>query len=146
MAALRNIMRDTRHLHVGKIVGGGFALAAAPDAPTSWPSSTAPRPPMRTSCSGRQLSGNPWLPWPVSHAGGAAPAGTYEQVFRTGRELWRTVGAARDRRPQGAGDRRAALFDLVFTDRPIRDYRDTLHGDAATFEALQSAAARHAAS
>jgi len=34
------------------------------------------------------------------------------------------------------------LFDVIFTDQPIKDYRDTLKGDKAMAAALQPAFAR----
>jgi glutamate-1-semialdehyde 2,1-aminomutase len=56
--------------------------------------------------------------------------GTYEQVFATGR----TLMAALDELLKKAGIKaqlvgEPPLFDVLFTDQPLRDYRDTLKGD-----------------
>ena len=58
--------------------------------------------------------------------------GTYEKVFATGRELMGTLSELLKKaglKAQLIGE--PPLFDLVFTDRTIKDYRDTLHADAA---------------
>ena len=79
------------------------------------------------------LSGNP-----VAAVAGLATLqvlkqpGTYDKVFESGREL---MGALTDLirksglKAQVVGE--PPLFDIVFTDHPIKDYRDTLKGDAA---------------
>ena len=79
------------------------------------------------------LSGNP-----VAAVAGLATLdvlkqpGTYEKVFATGRELMdalsRLLGQA-GIKAQVIGE--PPLFDVVFTDQPIKDYRDTLKGDKA---------------
>jgi len=120
---------------LGKIVGGGFALAAIcgrADIMAHFD---------RLAMADEDflfqvgtLSGNP-----VASIAGLATLevlkrpGAYEQVFKTGR----TLMAALSDMLKNAGIKAQVigeppLFDLIFTDRPIRDYRDTLHGDAAT--------------
>jgi glutamate-1-semialdehyde 2,1-aminomutase len=79
------------------------------------------------------LSGNP-----IASIAGLATLevlrrpGAYEQVFATGRELMAALGDILKK----AGVRATVigeppLFDVVFTDQPIKDYRDTLKGDKA---------------
>jgi glutamate-1-semialdehyde 2,1-aminomutase len=57
--------------------------------------------------------------------------GTYEKIFATGREL---MGALTEMlrsagiKAQVIGE--PPLFDVVFTDKPIRNYRDGLQADA----------------
>ncbi|HZT88607.1 MAG TPA: aminotransferase class III-fold pyridoxal phosphate-dependent enzyme [Stellaceae bacterium] len=118
---------------LGKVIGGGFPLAAI-----------AGRADIMAHFDRNKvgddgflmqigtLSGNP-----VAAAAGLATLrvlrepGTYERLFATGREL---MGTLRDllKRPgvaaQVTGE--APLFDIVFTDEPIRNYRSTLRGDA----------------
>ena len=58
--------------------------------------------------------------------------GAYEQVFKTGN----TLRAALSEILKKAGIKATItgeppLFDVVFTDQPIKDYRDTLKGDKA---------------
>src|SRR5690349_122014 len=119
---------------LGKIVGGGFALAAiagraeimrhfdklaVADEDFLFQVGT--------------LSGNP-----VASIAGLATLevlkrpGAYEQVFKTGR----TLMAALDDLLKKAGIKAQVigeppLFDVVFTNQPVRDYRDTLKGDKA---------------
>ena len=119
---------------LGKIVGGGFALAAIAGR------ADIMRHFDRLAVEDEDflfqvgtLSGNP-----VAAVAGLATLdvlkrpGTYEGVFATGRELM----AALDRLLKQAGlpaqvIGEPPLFDVVFTDHPIRDYRDTLRGDKA---------------
>src|SRR5262249_20696917 len=79
------------------------------------------------------LSGNP-----VASIAGLATLdilrrpGTYQQVFKTGR----TLMAALDDSLKRAGIKATVvgeppLFDVYFTDQPIKDYRDTLKGNKA---------------
>jgi glutamate-1-semialdehyde 2,1-aminomutase len=87
------------------------------------------------------LSGNP-----VAAVAGLATLdilkrpGTYEQVFATGREL---MGALQELmnsagiKAQVVGE--PPLFDIVFTDQPIKDYRDTLKADAAILKRFNQA-------
>jgi glutamate-1-semialdehyde 2,1-aminomutase len=119
---------------LGKIVGGGFALAAitgraeimkhfdklvVADEDFLFQVGT--------------LSGNP-----VASVAGLATLevlrrpGTYEGVFRTGR----TLMSALSELLKEAGIKATVigeppLFDVVFTDQPMRNYRDTLKGDTA---------------
>src|SRR5437588_4922629 len=78
------------------------------------------------------LSGNP-----VAAAAGLATMailkrpGAYEQIHATGRELMGALGDLLKRAgiaAQVTGE--PPLFDVVFTDQTIRDYRSTLTGDA----------------
>jgi glutamate-1-semialdehyde 2,1-aminomutase len=79
------------------------------------------------------LSGNP-----VAAVAGLATLevlrlpGTYESVFKTGRTLMSALSDLLNR----AGIKATVigeppLFDVIFTDQPIKDYRDTLKGDKA---------------
>lgn len=119
---------------LGKIVGGGFALAAVAGRTDIMKHFD------RLAMDDEDfifqvgtLSGNP-----VAAVAGLATLeilkrpGAYEQVFATGRELM----AALSRLLAGAGIAAQVigeppLFDVVFTDQPIKDYRDTLKGDKA---------------
>jgi glutamate-1-semialdehyde 2,1-aminomutase len=119
---------------LGKIVGGGFALAAV--AGRADIMAHFDRLAMADEDFLFQigtLSGNP-----VASIAGLATLevlkrpGAYEQVFATGR----TLMAALDGLLKKAGIKARVigeppLFDVVFTDQPIRDYRDTLKGDKA---------------
>src|SRR5690242_9870182 len=127
---------------LGKLVGGGFALAAiagraeimrhfdklaVADEDFLFQVGT--------------LSGNP-----VASVAGLATLevlkrpGTYERVFKTGRTLMSALSDLLSK----AGVKATVigeppLFDVVFTDQPIRNYRDTLKGDktiAGTFNRL----------
>jgi glutamate-1-semialdehyde 2,1-aminomutase len=78
------------------------------------------------------LSGNP-----VAAAAGLATMailkrpGAYERIHATGRELMEALSRLLKRAgipAQVTGE--PPLFDVVFTDQPIRDYRSTLTGDA----------------
>ena len=119
---------------LGKIVGGGFALAAIAGRADIMKHFD------RLAVADEDflfqvgtLSGNP-----VAAVAGLATLdvlkrpGAYEQVFATGR----TLMAALDGLLKKAGLKAQVigeppLFDIVFTDRPIKDYRDTLSGDKA---------------
>jgi glutamate-1-semialdehyde 2,1-aminomutase len=119
---------------LGKIVGGGFALAAIAGRADIMKHFD------RLAMTDEDyifqvgtLSGNP-----VAAVAGLATLevlkrpGAYEQVFATGRELMATLSellAKAGVKAQVIGE--PPLFDVVFTDQPIRDYRDTLKGDAA---------------
>jgi glutamate-1-semialdehyde 2,1-aminomutase len=79
------------------------------------------------------LSGNP-----VAAVAGLATLevlkrpGAYERVFATGRELMAALAGLLKNagiKAQVIGE--PPLFDVVFTDQPIKDYRDTLKGDKA---------------
>ncbi len=119
---------------LGKIVGGGFALAAIAgraDIMAHFDKLEVPEEDFLFQVG--TLSGNP-----VAAVAGLATLevlkrpGTYEQVFATGR----TLMAALSDLLKNAGIKAQVigeppLFDVVFTDHPIRDYRDTLRGDKA---------------
>ncbi|MFO1081513.1 MAG: aminotransferase class III-fold pyridoxal phosphate-dependent enzyme [Reyranellaceae bacterium] len=119
---------------LGKIVGGGFALAAVAgraDIMHHFDKLAASEEDFITQIG--TLSGNP-----VAAVAGLATLnvlkrpGTYEKVFATGRELMAALSSLLKQAglpAQVIGE--PPLFDVVFTDQPIRDYRDTLKGDAA---------------
>jgi glutamate-1-semialdehyde 2,1-aminomutase len=118
---------------LGKVIGGGFPLAAI-----------AGRAEIMAHFDKDKvgdenflvqigtLSGNP-----VAAAAGLATMailrrpGAYEQIHATGRELMAALGEllkAAGIPAQISGE--PPLFDVVFTDEPVRDYRGTLRGDA----------------
>jgi len=119
---------------LGKIVGGGFALAAIAgraDIMAHFDKLAVADEDFLFQVG--TLSGNP-----VASVAGLATLevlkrpGTYEQVFKTGRILM----AALDDLLKKAGIKAQVigeppLFDVVFTNQPVRDYRDTLKGDKA---------------
>ena len=119
---------------LGKIVGGGYALAAI--AGRADIMAHFDRLAMADEDFLFQvgtLSGNP-----VASIAGLATLevlkrpGAYEQVFATGRELMKALGDILKK----AGIKATVvgeppLFDVIFTDQPIKDYRDTLKGDKA---------------
>src|SRR6266550_1937847 len=117
---------------LGKVIGGGFPLAAI-----------AGREEIMAHFDKAKvgdenflvqigtLSGNP-----VAAAAGLATMailkrpGAYERIHATGRELMAALGDLLKRAgiaAQVTGE--PPLFDVVFTDQPIRDYRSTLSGD-----------------
>jgi glutamate-1-semialdehyde 2,1-aminomutase len=119
---------------LGKIVGGGFALAAIAGRADIMKHFD------RLAMTDEDfifqvgtLSGNP-----VAAVAGLATLdilrrpGAYEQVFATGRELMKALDDLLKKAgipAQVIGE--PPLFDVVFTDQPIKDYRDTLKGDKA---------------
>ena len=119
---------------LGKIVGGGFALAAIAGRADIMKHFD------RLAMTDEDfifqvgtLSGNP-----VAAVAGLATLdilkrpGTYDQVFATGRELMAALDGLLKKAgipAQVVGE--PPLFDVVFTDHPIKDYRDTLKGDKA---------------
>ncbi len=119
---------------LGKIVGGGFALAAI--AGRADIMAHFDRLAMADEDFLFQvgtLSGNP-----VASIAGLTTLeilkrpGAYEGVFATGRTLMKSL----DELLKKAGIKATVigeppLFDVVFTDQPIKDYRDTLKGDKA---------------
>ncbi|MBY0325164.1 MAG: aminotransferase class III-fold pyridoxal phosphate-dependent enzyme [Reyranella sp.] len=119
---------------LGKIVGGGFALAAI--AGRADIMAHFDRLAMADEDFLFQvgtLSGNP-----VAAVAGLATLdilkrpGAYEQVFATGRTLMAALSDLLKRsgfKAQVIGE--PPLFDILFTDQPVKDYRDTLKGDAA---------------
>ena len=118
---------------LGKVIGGGFPLAAIAGRAEIMAHFD------KTKVGDEAflvqigtLSGNP-----VAAAAGLATLdilrrpGAYERIFATGRELMATLGDLLKRAgiaAQVTGE--PPLFDIVFTDEPIRDYRSTLTGDA----------------
>jgi glutamate-1-semialdehyde 2,1-aminomutase len=119
---------------LGKIVGGGFALAAV--AGRADIMKHFDRLAMEDEDFIFQvgtLSGNP-----VAAVAGLATLevlrrpGAYKQVFATGRELMSALSEIVKQagiKAQVIGE--PPLFDIYFTDQPIKDYRDTLKGDKA---------------
>ena len=119
---------------LGKIVGGGFALAAV--AGRADIMAHFDRLAMADEDFLFQvgtLSGNP-----VAAVAGLATLdvlkrpGAYEQVFKTGRTLMKSL----DELLKKAGLKATVigeppLFDVVFTDQSLKDYRDTLKGNKA---------------
>jgi glutamate-1-semialdehyde 2,1-aminomutase len=122
---------------LGKIVGGGYALAAI--AGRADIMAHFDRLAMADEDFLFQvgtLSGNP-----VASIAGLATLevlkrpGAYEQVFATGRELMAALDDLIKKariKAQIIGE--PPLFDVIFTDQPVKDYRDTLksHKAAAT--------------
>jgi glutamate-1-semialdehyde 2,1-aminomutase len=118
----------------GKIVGGGFALAAIAgraDIMAHFDRITMNDEDFIFQVG--TLSGNP-----VASVAGLATLdvlkqpGTYEKVFATGRTLMSTLQELL----QSAGFKAQVigeppLFDILFTDQPVKDYRDTLKADTA---------------
>lgn len=119
---------------LGKIVGGGFALAAIAgraDIMRHFDKIAVAEEDFLFQVG--TLSGNP-----VAAVAGLATLevlrrpGTYEGVFKTGRTLMSALSellAKAGIKATVIGE--PPLFDVVFTDGPIRDYRDTLKGDKA---------------
>jgi glutamate-1-semialdehyde 2,1-aminomutase len=118
---------------LGKVIGGGFPLAAiAGKAEIMAHFDKNKVGDDRFLVQIGTLSGNPV----AASAGLATMAilrrpGAYERIHGTGRELM----AALDGLLKSAGiaaqiSGEPPLFDVVFTDEPVRDYRGTLRGDA----------------
>jgi glutamate-1-semialdehyde 2,1-aminomutase len=119
---------------LGKIVGGGFALAAIAGRADIMKHFD------RLAVADEDflfqvgtLSGNP-----VASVAGLATLdvlrrpGTYENVFRTGRTLMAALGEIlRKAGVKATIVGEPPLFDVLFTDQPLKDYRDTLKGDKA---------------
>jgi glutamate-1-semialdehyde 2,1-aminomutase len=119
---------------LGKIVGGGFALAAIAGRADIMKHFD------RLAVADEDflfqvgtLSGNP-----VASIAGLATLdvlkrpGTYQGVFRTGRTLMAALSeilAKAGIKATVVGE--PPLFDVLFTDQPVKDYRDTLKGDKA---------------
>ncbi|MGH7100179.1 MAG: aspartate aminotransferase family protein [Stellaceae bacterium] len=118
---------------LGKVVGGGFPLAAI-----------AGRAEIMAHFDRTRVGEDAFLPQigtlsgnPVAAAAGLATLailkrpGTYERLFATGRELMESLKRLLERHgiaAQVTGE--PPLFDLVFTAEPVRDYRGVLRGDA----------------
>jgi glutamate-1-semialdehyde 2,1-aminomutase len=117
---------------LGKIVGGGYALAAIAGRADIMAHFD------RLALADEDflfqvgtLSGNP-----IASIAGLATLevlkrpGAYEQVFATGRELMSGLDGLLKKagiKAQVIGE--PPLFDVLFTDQPAKDYRDTLKGD-----------------
>ena len=127
---------------LGKIVGGGFALAAIAGRADIMKHFD------RLAMTDEDfifqvgtLSGNP-----VAAVAGLATLevlkrpGTYEGVFANGRKLMDTLSELLKKhgiKAQVIGE--PPLFDIIFTDQPIKDYRDTLKADTATLKRFNQA-------
>lgn len=119
---------------LGKIVGGGFALAAIAgraDIMKHFDKLAVADEDFLFQVG--TLSGNP-----VAAVAGLATLqvlkqpGAYDKVFATGRTLMAALSDILRKagiRAQVVGE--PPLFDVYFTDQPIKDYRDTLKGDKA---------------
>ena len=130
---------------LGKVIGGGFPLAAIAGKAEI----------MAHFDKGKvgdenflvqigTLSGNP-----VAAAAGLATMailkrpGAYERIHATGRELMGALGELLNEAgipAQISGE--PPLFDVVFTDQPVRDYRSTLAGRRRSDAPLQRVVAR----
>jgi glutamate-1-semialdehyde 2,1-aminomutase len=120
---------------LGKVIGGGFPLAAIAgraDIMAHFDRNAVGDDGFLMQVG--TLSGNP-----VAAAAGLATLdilrrpGAYERLFATGRELMGTLADLLERSglpAQVTGE--PPLFDVVFTGKPVRDYRGTLRGDAET--------------
>jgi glutamate-1-semialdehyde 2,1-aminomutase len=118
---------------LGKVIGGGFPLAAIAgqaDIMAHFDRSAVGDDGFLMQVG--TLSGNP-----VAAAAGLATLeilkrpGAYDRLFATGRELRGALTDLLKRNgltAQVTGE--PPLFDAVFTDQPVRDYRGTLRGDA----------------
>ena len=127
---------------LGKIVGGGFALAAIAgraDIMKHFDRLTMNDDDFIFQVG--TLSGNP-----VAAVAGLATLevlkrpGTYEGVFANGRKLMDTLSELLKKhgfKAQVIGE--PPLFDIIFTDQPIKDYRDTLKADTAILKRFNQA-------
>ncbi len=126
---------------LGKVIGGGFPLAAIAgktDIMKHFDKAAVPEDKALVQIG--TLSGNPV----ASVAGLATMAilkrpGAYEQLFKTGNALKDGLG----RILKGAGFKaqvvgEAPMFDAVFTDQPIYDYRGYFKGDQAMAKRLNA--------
>jgi glutamate-1-semialdehyde 2,1-aminomutase len=114
---------------LGKVIGGGFPLAAIAgraDIMDRFDKAKASEDEFLVQIG--TLSGNP-----VASAAGLKTLeilrrpGTYEQIFKTGRALMDGIGAileANGVKARVVGD--APMFDIVFTDKDVTDYRGTM--------------------
>ncbi len=126
---------------LGKIIGGGFPLAAiAGRADMMKHFDKAAVPEDKALVQIGTLSGNP-----VASAAGLATMailkrpGAYEKLFKTGNAL--KDGLARilkDARMPAQVIGEAPMFDAVFTDQPIQDYRGYFKGDQAIAKRVNS--------
>jgi glutamate-1-semialdehyde 2,1-aminomutase len=118
---------------LGKVIGGGFPLAAIAgraDIMAHFDASAVSPDGFVTQIG--TLSGNP-----IAAAAGLATLeilrrpGAYEHIFATGRALMRGIEEllkTSDLPARVMGE--PPLFDVLFSDRDARDYRGTAHGDA----------------
>ena len=119
---------------LGKIIGGGFPLAAvAGRADIMKHFDKAAVPEDRALVQIGTLSGNP-----VASAAGLATMailrrpGAYEQLWKTGNTLKDALGRIlKDARLAAQVVGEAPMFDAVFTDAPVNDYRGFFKGDQA---------------
>ena len=119
---------------LGKIVGGGYALAAIAgraDIMRHFDKLEVPEEDFLFQVG--TLSGNP-----VAAVAGLATLdvlkqpGVYEQIFRTGRTLMSALSEIlRKAGIKATVVGEPPLFDVLFTDASLKDYRDTLKGDKA---------------
>ena len=119
---------------LGKIVGGGYALAAIAgraDIMRHFDKLEVPEEDFLFQVG--TLSGNP-----IAAVAGLATLdvlkqpGVYEQVFRTGRTLMSALSEIlRKAGIKATVVGEPPLFDVLFTDASLKDYRDTLKGDKA---------------
>ena len=128
---------------LGKIVGGGFALAALAGREAvmrHFDKALAGEAGTFMMHSGT-LSGNP-----VAASAGLVTlallreAGTYARLEANGRALMQAFAAPLDE--AGIAYRivgEPCLFDVIFTDRDVRDYRDWMTGDAAIYARYMAA-------
>ena len=118
---------------LGKVIGGGFPLAAIAgkaEIMAHFDKSKVGDENFLVQIG--TLSGNP-----VAAAAGLATMailkrpGAYERIHGTGRELMGALGGLlRDAGIPAQISGEPPLFDAVFTEEPVRDYRGTLRGDA----------------
>jgi glutamate-1-semialdehyde 2,1-aminomutase len=125
---------------LGKAIGGGFPLAAIAgraDIMERFDKAKAAEDEFLVQIG--TLSGNP-----VAAAAGLKTLeilrrpGTYEQIFKTGRALMEGIGAIlKDNgvKARVVGD--APMFDIVFTDKDVTDYRGTM-GDPQAMARLNA--------
>lgn len=130
---------------LGKIIGGGFPLAAIAgraDIMAHFDRFAVAEEDFLFQVG--TLSGNP-----VAAVAGLATLkvlrrpGAYEQVFATGRTLMSALSGLIEPsglRAQVIGE--PPLFDIVFTDQPIRSYRDMRKGDAMLLKRFNEALRR----
>ncbi len=119
---------------LGKIIGGGYALAAVAgraDIMAHFDRQAVGDEDFLTQIG--TLSGNP-----VAAVAGLATLevlkrpGAYEQVFKTGRTLMDALARLiKDYKVKAQVVGEPPLFDILFTDEPAKDYRDTLKADKA---------------
>ncbi len=126
---------------LGKVIGGGFPLAAI----AGHTEFMAHFDKAKVGAEGftfqvGTLSGNP-----VAAVAGLKTLeilrrpGSYEQMRETGRTIMTALGdhLARVGAPHRiVGD--PVLFDVVFTERPVRDHRDVLGGDSASLKTFNT--------